>query len=181
MTDNELVKIILKMQADIAGLKHMIGAMQRFGTVEDVDHDKRRMRMVLSEENGEKYLSPWRPWAELAGGEKSWRPPTKGQQMMLVAPNGDLRQALAIPMTFSNENSAPSNDAGTRILSQFGDAKMFFDGDGGRAELKAPRVDIGGGGGRKTARVDDLVHVKTGSSAGFWPIVTGSGTVFTVD
>ncbi|TIL50367.1 MAG: hypothetical protein E5Y89_31620, partial [Mesorhizobium sp.] len=70
------------------------------------------------------------PWGEIAGNEKSWRPPTQGQQMMLVAPHGDMRQAVALPMTYSDQNAAPSSDPGTRILSKFGGAAMLFDGGG---------------------------------------------------
>ncbi|RWF80060.1 MAG: hypothetical protein EOQ35_19330, partial [Mesorhizobium sp.] len=88
MHDTELVKVILGLQADIAALKRMVAGNLRFGTVKKVDHDTKRVQLLLSDANGREFLSPLRPWGEIAGTEKSWRPPTQGQQMMLVAPHG---------------------------------------------------------------------------------------------
>lgn len=179
--DRDLVRVILALQADIAALKRMVAGSMRFGTVKAVDHDAKRVQLLLSEANGRQFLSPHRPWGEIAGDEKSWRPPTAGQQMMLVAPHGDMRQAIALPMTFSDQNPSPSSDANTRILSKFGDASMLFDGGGDRAELSASRVDLGAAEGKKVARIGDKVHVMSGSSTGFWPIVEGSSKVFAAD
>ncbi|MDG4854587.1 MULTISPECIES: phage baseplate assembly protein V [unclassified Mesorhizobium] len=181
MHDPELVKVILGLQADIAALKRMVAGNLRFGTVKKVDHDAKRVQLLLSEANGREFLSPWRPWGEIAGNEKSWRPPTQGQQMMLVAPHGDMRQGIALPMTFSDQNPAPSSDSRTRILSTFGGATVLFDAGGERAELSASRVDLGAAGGKRIARVGDRVHVMSGSSTGFWPIVEGSSKVFAAD
>lgn len=181
MIDTELVRVILGLQADIAALKRMAAGNMRFGTVKAVDHATKRVQLLLSDANGREFLSPWRPWGEIAGAEKSWRPPTEGQQMMLVAPHGDMRQAVAMPMTFSDHNAAPSSDAATRILSTFGTAAMLFDGGGDRAELSAERVDLGAAEGKQVARIGDRVHVMSGSSAGLWPIVEGSSKVFAAD
>ncbi|PBC02683.1 hypothetical protein [Mesorhizobium sp. WSM3860] len=84
-------------------------------------------------------------------------------------------------MTFSDQNPSPSSDPETRILSKYGSATMLFDGGGDRAELSAPRVDLGGADGRKVARIGDRVHVMSGSSTGLWPIVEGSSKVFAAD
>ncbi|WP_201415117.1 phage baseplate assembly protein V [Mesorhizobium sp. J8] len=179
--DAELVKVILGLQADIAALKRMVAGNLRFGTVKKVDHAAHRVQLLLSDANGREFLSPLRPWGEIAGNEKSWRPPTEGQQMMLVAPHGDMRQAVALPLTYSDQNAAPSSDPGTRILSKFGGASMLFDGGGDRAELSASRIDLGAAEGKKVARVGDKVHVMSGSSTGFWPIVEGSSKVYAAD
>ncbi|RVC60867.1 hypothetical protein EN759_30235, partial [Mesorhizobium sp. M00.F.Ca.ET.038.03.1.1] len=105
MHDPELVKVILGLQADIAAIKRMVAGNLRFGTVKKVDHEAKRAQLLLSDANGREFLSPLRPWAEIAGDEKSWRPPTDGQQMMLVASHGDMRQAVLLPMTFSDQSA----------------------------------------------------------------------------
>lgn len=179
--DAELVRVILGLQADIAALKRMAAGSLRFGTVKAVDAENKRVQMLLSNADGREFLSPWRPWGEIAGEEKSWRPPTEGQQMMLVAPHGDMRQGVALPLTFSDARPSPSSDPEVRILSQFGGAKVLFDGGGARAELSAERVDLGGPGGKRVARLGDRVSIATGSSAGLWPIVEASQSVFASD
>lgn len=178
--DPDLVRVILGLQADIAALKRQVNGV-RFGTVRKVDTDAARAQLLLSDAQGREFLSPLRPWAELSGAEKSWRPPSEGQQMMMIAPHGDMRQGVIVPLTFSDAEPAPSSDAQARILSQYGAGRLLFDGGGDRAELAAPRVDLGGGGGKRVARVGDRVHVLSGSSAGMWEIVEGSETVFAVD
>lgn len=181
MTDRELVRIILGLQADIAALKRMVAGNLRFGTVKSVDTDKKHVQLMLLNDQGQEFLSPWRPWGEIAGEEKSWRPPTEGQQMMLVAPRGDMRQAVALPLTYSDDNEAPSSDADARILAAFGGGKLLFDGGGDRVELSANRVDLGGGGGKRVARLGDRIEITSGSSQGLWPIVEASETVFAKD
>lgn len=43
--------------------------------------------------------------------------------------------------------------------------------------VDSPDIRLGGGGGAAVARVGDLVQVGGGSSAGLWPIVSGSDQV----
>ena len=38
-------------------------------------------------------------------------------------------------------------------------------------------VDLGGSGGQPVARVGDKVEITAGTSAGQWPIISGSGKV----
>lgn len=53
--------------------------------------------------------------------------------------------------------------------------KVTVDAD--TVEVVGGSIDLGGAGGPAVARVGDMVHVGSGSSAGMWPIVTGSGAV----
>lgn len=181
MHDPDLVRIVISLQAEIASLKRMVAGQLRFGTVKEVDHDRKMARMKLSSADGREFLSPWRPWAEIAGEEKSWRPPTQDQQVMMVAPHGDMRSGVILPMTYSDAKPSPSSDGGTRVISKFGAAALLFDGNGDRAELSAGRVDLGAAGGKRVARIGDRVQVLSGSSAGLWPIVEGSNSVFAGD
>lgn len=178
MSDDLLVRLVLSLQAEVAALRRSIQGAQRVGTVHDVDTDKRRVQIKLADNDGSPFLAPWRPWAETAGAEMSWRPPSKGQQMMLLSPFGDMRQGVAIPLTYSNANPAPSNDPDQRILSQFGSSLLAFNEGGGSASLFSDRVDLGGEDGRRVARIGDRVQVSHGDSAGLWPIVEGSEKVF---
>ena len=46
-----------------------------------------------------------------------------------------------------------------------------------RVEIAAQEIDLGGGAEAGVARIGDMVEVGAGSSAGRWPIVSGSGKV----
>lgn len=178
MSDRDLVEIILSLREEVRSLRRAVQGVQRFGTVHDVDGDTRRVQLRLAGEDGSEFLSPKRPWADFAGNEKSWRPPSKGQQMLMLSPFGDMRQGVAVPLTFSNTNPAPTSALDARILSSFGGGLIGFTDGGAEAQLFAGRVDLGASGGKRVARVGDKVHVQSGSSTGFWPIVEGSDKVF---
>ncbi|MBB4005805.1 phage baseplate assembly protein V [Allorhizobium taibaishanense] len=178
MSDEVLVNIILEMKAEVAALRRAVQGMQRVGTVHAVDGDSRRMRMKFAGAEGSEFLSPWRPWSEVAGSEKSWRPPTKGQQMIMLSPFGDMRQGVAVPLTFSDANGAPSSALDARILSSFGAGLIGFTGNGDVTELHGERVNLAGTDGKRVARLGDRVRVASGSSAGLWPIVEASEKVY---
>lgn len=178
MHDDDLVRIILSLRNEVRSLRRAVQGMQRFGTVHSVDGDERRVQLRLAGEGGSEFLSPKRPWADFAGAEKSWRPPSEGQQMLMLSPFGDMRQGIAVPLTFSNANPAPTSALDARILSAFGDGLIGFTAGGDEAQVFAGKVDLGAAGGQRVARVGDKVEVKTGSSAGLWPIVEGSDRVF---
>ena len=178
MSDRDLVQIILALREEVRSLRRSVQGMQRFGTVHAVDGEARRVQLRLAGEDGSEFLSPKRPWADFAGAEKSWRPPSEGQQMLMLSPFGDMRQGVAVPLTFSNANPAPSSALDARILSSFGGGLIGFTGGGDEAQVFAGRVDLGASGGKRVARVGDKVHVQSGSSTGLWPIVEGSDKVF---
>lgn len=175
----DIEEMVARLTFEVARLNRVISRQMRFGTVAKVDAGKGVARMMLSDpQSGSAFLGPWRPWAELAGATRSWRPPVEGQQMLVVAPGGDLAQSLLLPATFSNQFQAPSDkgDANRETLGS-----VTIDMETERYGIAAPRVDLGEGEGKRVARVGDKVHVTFGSSAGFHPIVEGSSKVFASD
>lgn len=175
----DIEEMVARLAFEVARLNRVISRQMRFGTVAEVDAPKGVARMMLSDpQGGGAFLGPWRPWAELAGATRSWRPPVTGQQMLVVAPGGDLAQSLLLPATFSNQFQAPS-DKGDANRETLGNVVLDMEAD--RYGITAPRIDLGDADGKRVARVGDRVHVTHGSSAGFHPIVEGSSKVFASD
>ncbi len=175
----DIEEMVARLALEVSRLNRVISRQVRFGTVAKVDAEKGVARMMLSDpDSGDAFLGPWRPWAELAGATRSWRPPVAGQQMLVMAPGGDLAQSLLLPATFSNQFQAPSNkgDANRETLGQ-----VILDMEAERYGITAPRVDLGASDGKAVARVGDMVNVTYGSSAGLHPIVEGSSKVFASD
>lgn len=53
----------------------------------------------------------WIPWFALAAGHVAdWRAPSRGEQVMLMCPNGDPAQGVALCGFYSDTFAAPSND-----------------------------------------------------------------------
>lgn len=175
----DIEEMVARLAMEVSRLNRVISRQMRFGTISEVDPSKGVARILLSDpDSGRAFQGPWRPWAELAGGTRSWRPPTVGQQMLVVSPGGDLAQSLLLPATFSSNNAAPSDrgDANRETLGS-----VILDMEAERYGITAPRVDLGGPEGKAIARIGDKVHVTYGSSAGMHPIVEGSSKVFASD
>lgn len=87
---------------DINGL---IGDLIRFGTVHSVDLGH-GMAVV---EAGD-IITPPLPWTEQAGSFRTWRPPSVGEQVILLCPEGDIEGGLILRGLFSNTFPAPASD-----------------------------------------------------------------------
>lgn len=74
----------------------------RYGIVKETDYEKALIRVEL--QDGE-LLTDWIPWITLrAGNDKFWWAPEEGEVMLLLAPSGELANAVALPAAFSNQN-----------------------------------------------------------------------------
>jgi phage baseplate assembly protein V len=118
------MKEVALLAARVAELERRVASMIRHGTVEEVDAKKHRVRLRIGEDGqGQPFLGPWVPYAQIAGALKVHTPPSKGQQLTLFSPGGDFRQALALPLTWSDENKSPSEKGDEHILT-FADVKI---------------------------------------------------------
>lgn len=94
-------------------LYRLLANMIRLGRVEDVragsSSSPARCTVRLSDELITDYL----PWFALAAGGDSqtrhWRTPARGELCLLLAPEGDLAQAVALPGIYSTDMPQGSN------------------------------------------------------------------------
>lgn len=124
--------------ARVADLELRVAGGMRHGRVAEVDAGKARLRLDLGPAHGGngRFLSPWIPYAQMAGALKVHTPPSVGQQYTILAPSGDLQQGVALPLSWSSSNPSPSQQGDENVIT-FGDVRI---------ELKAEiiRVAIGG-------------------------------------
>ncbi len=105
----ELTEGLAKAHAEIARLHWIHDNTVIHGKVVDVDPKKQLARILIGENgDGKEVKSAWIPYSQTAGTRKVHSAPSINQQMTLVAPNGDLAQAFALPYTWANKNPSPS-------------------------------------------------------------------------
>lgn len=122
------------LRGEVATLRLRQANMFRPGTVEDVKPGEYRARVRLADGDGEPFLSPWRPWSAMAGGNaRDWTALEQGQQVLLLSPAGVLGQSLILPFGFSDAVPPPSSSADERVLG-FGDCKITLRAEGMTAE-----------------------------------------------
>jgi phage baseplate assembly protein V len=109
--------------ANLAELYRLLLNVLRLGTVAEVDHGGTRCRVRSGE-----LLTAWLPWATLrAGTTCTWSPPTVGEQVLLLAPGGDLAAAVVLLGINSNAHPAPSTDPDVTTTHYPDDAVVSYD------------------------------------------------------
>jgi hypothetical protein len=147
---------IVELAARIAELERRFSGMMRHGTVEEVDPGKHRIRLKFGTDvEGKSFLSPWIPYAQVAGALKIHVPPSVGQQFTLMAPAGDWQLAVAVPFTWSNQNPSPSNKADENVLT-LGDVRMTLKAGG--LEIMAAGVSFALSGNGVSITGGEVAH-----------------------
>lgn len=135
--------------------------MFRPGKVAEVDAAKQLYRQEIGvDKDGNPVKGPWVPYSQIAGGRKAHSPPSVGQQMMLISPDGDFSQAFGMPFTWSKENASPSTDPNADV-DQRGEVKDTNDGKSrvisvGGVTLKISAAGVAVTGGKVTHDGHDI-------------------------
>lgn len=129
----------------VENLERLMRGAFRQGTVSEVDPGAGTVRLKFGENEHGEFLSAPIPYAQTAGALKVHSPPSAGQQMIAMSPGGDLRQAVAMPLGFSEENASPSG-AGDQHVMTFGSVAMQLSGDGLSVLVGGVSVLIDGSG-----------------------------------
>lgn len=119
--------------------------MIRHGTVEQIDPEKGLVRLRIGGTEDKPFISPWVPYGQIAGALKVHAPPSAGQQMTLISPTGDLRQAVAIPMTWSRKNPSPSTKGDEHVVT-FGNVRIDLKSDSFMVAVGGASVTISSAG-----------------------------------
>lgn len=141
-----MIDEFIKLAQRVTDLERRVKGMCRYGTVENVDPSAGTVRLKFGEDSdGNPYLSAPIPYAQTAGALKVHNPPSPGQQMVAISPDGDLKQAVAQPMGFSDENGSPSSAGDMHVLT-FGDVTAQLSSSGFSVSVDSVSVLIDGSG-----------------------------------
>lgn len=165
----------------------------RIGAIFEIDFEVAKARVKIGD-----LETNWLPWVNSnSGNNNRWNPPEMDEQVIILSPSGELNQAVILPSLY--KNNASSNLPNIQSVTYKDGSKVSFDHDAGdltldikgnvtikvagNAEIEAPNItlkgnaDLGDSGGQPVARVGDKVEITAGSSAGQWPIISGSSKV----
>ncbi len=136
---NELQGAVAGLRAENAALRARLDRMFRPGKVTDVSDDGTKYRQEIGvDDDGNPVKGPWIPHSQMAGALKVHAPVAPGQQMMMVAPNGDAGQAFGIPLTWSDSNSTPGQGKSQNALT-FGPFTFRLNGE--KWTVDGPQVE----------------------------------------
>jgi len=148
-----------KLAARVADLERRVKGSFRQGAVAEVDASAGTVRLKLGFGEQGDFLSAPIPYAQVAGAVKVHSPPSVGQQMIAMSPNGDLQQAVAMPLGFSNQNQSPSGSVDQHVLS-FGAVTLELTSSGLTVSVGGTSVTIDSSG--LSVSGGDVIHNGTG-------------------
>ncbi|WP_337263327.1 MULTISPECIES: phage baseplate assembly protein V [unclassified Serratia (in: enterobacteria)] len=108
---------------DIAEILRRLANVVRLGTVDSIQMDPPRVRIATGG-----LVTTWIPWLTLrAGSAVTWWPPTIGEQVIVLAANGELTTAVALLGLYGEAAPAPS-DSNTANITRYPDgAQVSYD------------------------------------------------------
>lgn len=129
----------------------------RIGTVIETDLSGAVARVAvggIGAEPGGDLETDWLPWlAPRAGATRVWSPPSAGEQVVLLCPDGDLGAALILPGLWSDDHPPPGADGRELIIFEDG-AIIAYDPEAHRLEVILPA----GGSASITADGGTTIH-----------------------
>lgn len=107
----------------LAETDRVLSNMIRLGTVAQLDTAAARVRVDLGG-----VLTDWIPWlAARAGATRAWSAPRAGEQVVLLAPYGDLGQAVALPGVYSDQHPAPADNEAIEAVQYPDGTRVTYD------------------------------------------------------
>ena len=185
----------------LADLTKRLSNIIRIGTIFEINYQTAKARVKIGE-----LETDFLPWANSNSGSNNiWNPPEIDEQVVILSPSGDLSQAIILPSLY--KNNASNSDQNIKSITYQDGSKISFNVSSGTLDLDLKgdviikvvgnaniegdninitassnitldgNVDLGDTGGQGVARIGDLVDISAGSSAGQWPIISGSSKV----
>jgi len=185
----------------LSDLAKRLSNIIKIGTIFEINVQTAKARVKIGE-----LETDFLPWANAnSGSNNSWNPPEIDEQVIVLSPSGDLSQAVILPSIY--KNNASNSDQNIKSITYQDGSKISFNVSSGTLDLDLKgdvaikvvgnsniegdninitassnitldgNVDLGGSGGQGVARIGDLVDISAGSSAGQWPIISGSSKV----
>ena len=149
---------------DMTDAERRLSNVVMLGQVAELDTERARVRVQAGP-----IITAWLPFATVrAGPDRTWHAPEPGEQVVLVAPGGDLNQAVVVGSLYRQAYPPPADSAdisrtewqdgaalaydrqlhhwhlsvpaGGKIVLEVGPSKIEMSNTGIR--LTAPRIDL---------------------------------------
>ena len=153
---------ILDLLIRIAELERKLESLFRHGPV----HDRNKIdghwfvRLKIGGTEQEPFLSPWIPYSSANSGPQGLnvhRVPAKGEQLTMLSPAGDPRQAVAVPLFWSDDHPAPSDQVDALVVTH----PLFrLEIENGVLTIECERFKLKGRDGSGFSMVDGKLTLK---------------------
>lgn len=97
---------MLEQSFSLTELDHRLSNLIQFGKVCEADYQKAKLKVQIGE-----IVTDWLPWlTSRAGNNTSWWAPEVEEQVLVLAPSGEINQAVILPAMYQQQFPAPSEN-----------------------------------------------------------------------
>ena len=122
---------------DMTDAERRLSNLVMLGQVAELNVERARVRVQAGP-----ILTAWLPFATVrAGLDRTWHAPEPGEQVVLVAPGGDLNQAVVVGSLYRDAYPPPSDSADISRTEWQDGAALAYD-----RQLHHWRLSVPGGG-----------------------------------
>lgn len=146
--------------AETTDLERRVANLLRLGQVHSADYGAARIRVVVGDAADPvgHILTDWIPWLTTrASKDRSWWAPEVGETVLLLAPGGEMPNAVALPAVFSNAAPAPADRETVHVVTYDDGATMMYDREAHKLSVYVPGdvlIEATGNVTIKGARID---------------------------
>lgn len=144
------------MSARVHELERRVANLIRPGVIAETNYKQARVRVRIGG-----MMTDWLPWlTHRAGKDTAWWAPETGEQVLVLAPSGELAQGYVLPAIYSQAHPTNSNTAERHIteyqdgafreynraahaLTEFVPGNIYWDADG-NVRIRAAKVVVEG-------------------------------------
>ena len=153
-----------RLNYDLGDLERRLGLVAMYATIAEADYTSRRVRVEAGP-----ILSAWLPWlTQRAQDDRTWHPPEVGEQVMVLAPHGELNQGCILGAIHAAEPESRTAPADRPTV----DRTAYADGMVDEYDREASR--------RRTTYPDDTV-IEYDATKGVYKLAFFDGTVIDYD
>jgi len=151
---------LLEVLTRIAELERKLDSMFRHGPVHDRNKIDGRwfVRLKIGGADDDPFLSPWIPYSSPNGGPNGLnvhRVPAEGEQLTMLSPAGDPRQAVATSLFWSDHHPPPSDEADALVVTH----PLFrLEIENGVLTIECERFNLKGREGSGITMIDGKAH-----------------------
>lgn len=83
---------------EITELDRRISNLIQIGTIAEADYEKAKLKVIIGN-----IITDWLPWlTRRAGSDSDWWAPEVGEQVVILSPSGELKQAVILPSIYQS-------------------------------------------------------------------------------
>ena len=149
--------------ARIGELERRLSNTIRPGTVLEADYEKARIRVTMGDNT-----SAWLPWlTSRAGEDRTWHAPEVGEQVIVMAPGGELSAGYVMPGVYKNDYPANGDKPEISRTTYKDGAILEYDREAHAHLLQLPEgsATVKVGDDAETEITPDKITAKVGSDA----------------